>query len=365
MSMQDRIIAASSRNTSLLYALAETDYAEPALKQHQVYVDDLNKQLRDTKKLLNHLAARTQAELKDHEKYRDSTMRRFAYRIGGKRESFESKASKEEKEYFDALNEEHHAKQKEAQLNVELLEASKMSTDLAAVKEQHDHLQRQLDSLYNSIFEGPSPDFPYEDKIEEDMHQAKAYTDQAEYAYRTERQVVSILTEAMKAINEALQEMTTALNRSDLDMFNVGGVLADISERKHLEKAQDRMAMVQTLVQQASRLQPEVRLLRDIEIATKNMMSDVIFDNVFSDYHFHKKIKAGNEQMLGARQHLGQQLTAAQHREMNWAKELETTKIRLDETRQTLQKVRMDAFQIAQGYHGGYVADTTATAGEF
>lgn len=50
-------------------------------------------------------------EFKEHEKYRDSVMKRFAYKIGRKTEKFGAKASKEEREYFDALHEEHKTKE--------------------------------------------------------------------------------------------------------------------------------------------------------------------------------------------------------------------------------------------------------------
>jgi hypothetical protein len=76
---------ASQRNSELLSVLAETDYATPALKQNVAYITDLSKQLAALKKDLAKLHAITEDERKDHLKYRDSTMRRFAHKLGGQK----------------------------------------------------------------------------------------------------------------------------------------------------------------------------------------------------------------------------------------------------------------------------------------
>ena len=360
MSTQEKIFSAATQNANLLHSLANTDYAGPALKQHIVYVDDLKRQLSKNEKLLDHLASRTRAELKDHEKYRDSHIEKFAYKIGGRKEIFDAKASKEEKEYFDALTAEHRAKQEKAQLEADLHEAGRIMVDLEAVKKQHQRLQKQLDSLYNSIFEGPTPDVPGEDQQEQQMLHARAASDEAEYASRIEKQIVSILSESMNVLNVCLKDMTKALNASDLDMFNVGGILADVAERNALSRAQDGISKVHMLVNQANRLQPQVRPLGAVNIQEGDFTRDVLFDNIYSDYQFHKKIKEGNQQMLAASKHLAQQLEAAKQREQGWGGELERAKGKLEEARGELQRTRMDAFQMAQGLNTGAMGEISA-----
>jgi hypothetical protein len=83
--LHNALAQASQRNHELLSTLAQTDYASPALKQNVAYIEDLAKQLTSLKKDLAKLHAITEDERKDHVKYRDSTMRRFAHKLGGQK----------------------------------------------------------------------------------------------------------------------------------------------------------------------------------------------------------------------------------------------------------------------------------------
>jgi predicted RNase H-like nuclease (RuvC/YqgF family) len=101
--IQSKIQQAASQNASLLQGLHETDSAPSQLEQQNAYIKDLDRQIAETTKRVTDLKRKTATELKDHEKYRDSHMRRFAHKATGQKEKFAEKASKEEKEYFDAI----------------------------------------------------------------------------------------------------------------------------------------------------------------------------------------------------------------------------------------------------------------------
>lgn len=99
MTIYERISAASSDNTRLLKILRETDYASSALSQNSLYISSLQQEISARQKEYGLLRHAKFMEQKDHEKYRDSTMRRLAYKMGGKKEKFEATAQKEEREY--------------------------------------------------------------------------------------------------------------------------------------------------------------------------------------------------------------------------------------------------------------------------
>lgn len=345
MTIHDKILSAASENASLLAALAETDYASSALQQQNVYLNELRKQIADNDAQQRELSAKTKAELKDHEKYRDSTMRRIAYRIGGKKEKFQEKASKEEKEYFDAVTAEFRAKQLRATLDANLKEAEQSKLELERVAKQHDGFQNRLDELHNSIFGGPTPEFPEEDEKEQLAAQAKAEFDIRQSTLSTEIQTISTLMEATNAMKQALYHMNKAASMSELDMIGFGGTYADISERNHLSMAQSQMSTVQMLVNSAARLSPAVHPLAEVRIAQSNFLSDVVFDNVFSDYNFHKKIEASQLEMIGESSRLAAQLYGAQQRERVALQGLKAAREKLENARQSLQKVRIQAFK--------------------
>jgi hypothetical protein len=102
-STNQKIQEAASQNASLLQGLHETDSAPSQLQQQDAYIRDLDQQIQDTNKRVADLKRKTATELKDHEKYRDSNIRRFAHKATGRKEKFAEKAAKEEKEYFEAM----------------------------------------------------------------------------------------------------------------------------------------------------------------------------------------------------------------------------------------------------------------------
>lgn len=104
-SIQDQLQQAAHQNEQLLRGLEETDAAPSQLKQQNDYITDLDSQIQKTTGRVKTLKDKAKVELKEHEKYRDSTFRRFAHKASGKKEKFAEKAAKEEKDYFDAIQE--------------------------------------------------------------------------------------------------------------------------------------------------------------------------------------------------------------------------------------------------------------------
>ena len=90
---QATLAQAASKNGELLSTLAQTDHAAPSLKQSSAYISDLETQIAALDKELKKLHETTEDERKDHLKYRDSTVKRFAHRLGGTKgkEKFASK----------------------------------------------------------------------------------------------------------------------------------------------------------------------------------------------------------------------------------------------------------------------------------
>ena len=84
-------------------------------------------------------------------------MRRFAYRASGKRQQFEERASKEEREYFEALRAESQARSRKEEWQRILEEAKEEPAKLEDVASNHRALQKELDALYDSLFEDQLP----------------------------------------------------------------------------------------------------------------------------------------------------------------------------------------------------------------
>ena len=350
MSIQDHIQAASERNTALLHILSETDHAKPSLYSQKAYISDLEQQLSAITKRLSDLDKRRERDLKDHVKYRDSVFRRFAYKASGKRERFEEKAQKEEKEYFEGMQESQVKSDTKKQLESLLSEANRQCRQLEEESQRHDTAQRELDGLYNSIFNGPNPNasFPEEDRLERESNDALGQYHQMRQYLESEKRALDLLKGSQREMNLALRHLSSALSYSTWDMWG-GGTMVDMMERNELSSAQKQYSAVLTLHREAQYTSSNVGPLPMVKVAMGNIMSDVFFDNIFTDMAFHEKIKQSDMECRRAAGVLNSEIEKAQTRVNDGLREMNQKATRLEESRVALQHRRTEIFRsIAQ-----------------
>jgi hypothetical protein len=342
-SIETKIREAAGRNKDLLNILAQTDHALPALEQQQRYIADLQNEMANVQKRLSELDRIRQKELKEHESYRDSVMKRFAFKVSGKKEKFEQRAAKEEREYFDVLQQEHQATAMKKSIDTMLAEAMRVKQGLEQDVARHNQAQRDLDSLYDSIFKGPTPEFPEEDAKERELTETLQQYHDARSKAESEGQAVKILQDAQASMRNALRAMQEALAYSTRDMWG-GGSFTDMMERNALSQAESRVTYARMLVDQARRFSPSVKQLPRVNIAQGSLMSDVFFDNIYTDMMFHQKIEQSAAEVERCAMVLDRELQAAANRQRELSMGMETRVKRLEECRVALQKIREGVF---------------------
>ena len=95
--IQQRLAAAASQNAQLLQTISETSYATSEYQQTDKFIGDLKKEIPLAEKKLREVNLAVDIEYSQHKRYRDSHVKRLAYKIGGKKDKFEADATKEEK----------------------------------------------------------------------------------------------------------------------------------------------------------------------------------------------------------------------------------------------------------------------------
>ncbi|KAH6648634.1 hypothetical protein BKA67DRAFT_369262 [Truncatella angustata] len=343
-----QIQEAAPRNRELLAILSETDHAVPDLEQQKIYIADLDRQLASIAKRIKELNRKREKEFKEHEKYRDSVMRRFAYKVGGKKEKFESRAAKEEREYFDALQDEHKANDQQKSLQNLRGEALRAKTDLEQQVSRHNQAQQDLDGLYNRIFLGTTPGFPEEDEKERLCTLASQAYQDARSKADAQQQAVSSLQEAQKRLKGASIDIEDALDYSRMDMFG-GGSMTDMMERNALHKAEMQVSDALWHFGHAKRMDPLIHDLPPLKIARGNMMSDVFFDNIFTDMAFHDKIKDSKTELHRCLDVLNAQLQGASSKFKDLDQDQKNKSSSLDQARSDLQKTRQQIFERSTG----------------
>ena len=196
--LSERLSQAANQNRDLLTILGQTDYAPPALKQNTAYISDLQTQITKTDGELQKLHAVTEDERKDHVSYRDSVMRRYAHKLGGRKgeDKFKSKQEKEEREFLEAWQREREAQERREALGSALEQAQNEKRTLESDEAKHDNAQQELDRMYNSLFSGPTPEVPGEDQKEYQVNQAREWYDQCQTQLRNDQYCMDVLQRA-------------------------------------------------------------------------------------------------------------------------------------------------------------------------
>jgi hypothetical protein len=344
MDLPTRLLAASSKNTNLLRLLSETDHAIPNLTAQNRLITDLEAQTTASDARLKALNLKRLFELSDHEKYRDSVLRRFAYKATGQRAKFESAAAKEETEYFAALQAQHRETELNTHLKAQLDVARAAASALEPVAALHAQTQRELNALYDELFAGATPSFPREDELEQAAGRAGRAHREARERAEGEGHAVKLLREAQGRMKAAMGAMEQAVQASRGDMF--GGAGADIMERHALTRAENEVLATRMLVLQAQGMAVGVLgELPAVEIAQGNLMRDVFFDNLMTDYAFHEKIKVGRESVRRCAVVLDKMEVESAARWEELEEERKRREAEMQAARAALQRERQSAFE--------------------
>ena len=323
-------------------SLAELDYAPSALQQQSSYFKELEAQVKDLDSIIQQLTKRTTKEKKEFEELRDSMTSRLRYKLQGKKEKYQSKVEKEEKDYIGALEEQHVTALQRDSLKKEVEQAKKTNADLQTAVDRHSALKTQLEELYARIFSGPTPDFPEEDMVESSVTATQAAYDRVQQQLNCESQAASMLADAAKAMSQCLQAMESALDASNMDLWGFNG--ADWMERSALSEAQSAAGQAQFFATQAQRTSPHVKPIGEVRISNGNMWGDIVFDNIFSDLAMHDKIKASRESARASNLKLQSELTAANQRVRGLGRDLKQATDDLNQARSELFSTRQSAF---------------------
>ena len=204
------ILAAASENSDLLVRLSSTEEAPALLANQLKQVSKIQDELAEQDAHLEQLRKELDAQFRLHKKFRDSTARRLLYRATRMLPKFEALAMKEEQEYFTILNTRSKAEERRMLLQTGLNEAVKGQELLEAASEEHQHIHERVDTLYESLFSGPTPGFPHEDEREHGFYAARGNNDSTKARIVTAGHALRKLNQALRNIRRSQAYLETA-----------------------------------------------------------------------------------------------------------------------------------------------------------
>lgn len=350
------VLDAAFQNSSLLVKLAETETAPGDLAVHQANISRLGKDIQEQSGVLHQLEDQVEAKHRRHRKYHDNPTLRFLYRAVFNFDKLQTKTAQHEREYHSALAAQTQAQESDALLMKALGSAERVEADLKRRAGEHGDAHARIDELYQALFAGPTPEFPKEDDMENRFYVARG-------AHETVRQKVITSRDAAGKLKVAIRQLARAdglLDRALLDASNHFFTFDGAARDLHLTKTNIDYALASVL-QASDILLPksgglealEQKVILGLQQArpdTKDLTSSrAVYTSVIQRSKIH---------VLTSSQQLRSFLALTVERERTGREELRKTARKLEDSRQTLQQVRMAIFEEVAGF--GQVAPSYA-----
>ncbi|TVY16698.1 hypothetical protein LARI1_G003900 [Lachnellula arida] len=356
------ILAAAADNARLLKTLSETDYAFSALQQNNSHITTLKKEAVQEEWLLKKRSQTVAKEYREHVEYKSSHLKRLAYQLGGKKEQFEAEACKEEREWLEAVQRELNVKNSLEQIRRNLADAVSTNADLHAAAAIHSSAQAELDALYSSVFDGPTPDVPGEDEKEAEVVAAEGTSNALQLSFTAENKAHAVLLDAHNYLIRAQAKIEDALTAARAAAWDGGNHAA--AKSNALRKAHLHVSEVEILMLQARRVQPLIKPIGKMEIPELRFMTDVVFNDFSSNRNVKERIKEAQRMLALAKQNLKRELDAAKDRIAVTEGELNNARRILGKKKEELQQIRAAAFdRVASGENGSFTLASNANFG--
>lgn len=294
-SIESAVSSQASRNYTLAATLDKISEA-PGLLQA------CNKRIEEGKQNTDKFLGQTRTfELKrrqllrTHNGYRESRFKRFFHRATGNTDKFNMKAAKAEEEYVEAVTQLKTAEDNlsEAKRNLEM-DTSKLP-ELQNTAAHYDNTARELDSLLDSIFAGPTPGYEHEDAVEAKCNEALRNIQDAEQAYSREMLAHNNIKSSQGVLANAIQCARQALTSAGMDML--GSYSANALKRSSLQSAEVMANQAVIFLNTAKQTSPSVEVPKMFVAPKGGLFMDVYFDNIISDYSYYKKATKSKEDL--------------------------------------------------------------------
>lgn len=352
-SLADKVLEASTQQTRLQRTINENEYALAAQEQSFHHVKNLRQAQSKQRAELDKLRLVVVAEHETHKKFRDSHVKKLAYRVGGKKERFEERASKEEQDWLNAVQAELRAKQALENIDAQLADAERSHQKISQAASNRNKARAQLEKLYSSLFEGPTPEYPEEDAKEMQVHDALRNHDLAQVTVSAEEQATQLLLQADRELQLAWANVQEAIRHNQLNTWGVGGSWNGMAEQSDLHQAQSHVQQVHSLVQQVQQLKPEIgNIVGPISVTQMNFLH-VAINNPYMDMQRGDCIMLTQDQLCRGQASLRAEIERAHSRVQQEQYTLKERRLTLESRRNELFHIRADVFaRISQGLDG-------------
>ncbi|KAG7099832.1 hypothetical protein E1B28_001640 [Marasmius oreades] len=327
------------RHTELVHAISDVEYASEALTALYSKIAELQTQVQAAKarfKKASERVKKREKQAEDSEKsFKFSFLRRSNTTKGKEKQNAGTQI--QTPAYLEAVQEESKERNRQTELEEALASAQNERATLQEKVKECDALKIKLDALYDLIFNGPTPGFPEEDQLEQQVSAAKAVYDRVHANFNTEKQAYANIYRAEKIIGECRYKLKDALQCASTVMFASGHSVQE-KETACLESAHDLALQVMSIIQEARRLSPDIRPLENLSIIQE--VPSRAESGSADD--FYAKLKSASSEVSRARTQLSTERT-------NYAGRAAVTKSVVEGAEQTLAQYKDELRSLRKG----------------
>lgn len=177
---------------------------------HLTYINRIKESINEQASELKTLHEEVEARFKVHKSYCDCIAHRLFHRTAQAREEYEADSLKAEQNYFAALGAQSRAEARHTQLGSDLKMAIREREELEKAAKEYDELRKEIDEMYERLFDGPTPGFPEEDAAEEAYKAAKEEHHVMKERVMKSRQALRLLHLAYERLPQAQKYLASA-----------------------------------------------------------------------------------------------------------------------------------------------------------
>ncbi|KAK0457123.1 uncharacterized protein EV420DRAFT_1621179 [Desarmillaria tabescens] len=244
------------RHAELLKSIATLDYVPP-------HLSDLQSQV----KRLTQTLVEERHEFLD---LKDSTGRKMWSKVTGKKDEFQARINKEEREYVEALEKEIVEKRNVEMLEQMIAEALTVKAELSENLEKYTAMKKELQDMYSSLFDGRAEEFPHDDELEQQLAMAESTHARLLAQLNSDSQVVKLLRQAESKMQAAQTAMKEAVEMSFYVEISYPYATSsvEVMEQSALGQAEFRSSQAKVLIEQARNISPLIQPMPKFEIPT-------------------------------------------------------------------------------------------------
>ncbi|KAF8879017.1 hypothetical protein CPB85DRAFT_450642 [Mucidula mucida] len=296
--LSERILENASAYTRIQASLAGLQHVPTVRTTQTQKLTTLETELSRTIADVRQLDEATRKQREEHAQMRDASARKLAYKLAGRKEKFEEIASKEERDYVDALHRQVVARRRQEQLEMDIAQAKAELSELTGKMNIYNVLKNNLWSLCESVFEGQND--PRDTELKEQLFHVEVTQELLTRQDANDQLVVTLLQQAedkMKVCHAKIMKEVFEQTRGDV---YGSSAKSDKAKRNNLREARALGDEAIALVRAAQNATAEVQDIGEFIVPQVSVRLEAFFLQTVFEIPFRSAMEESGEQVIVA-----------------------------------------------------------------